>query len=33
VDNPVTAAVVWWLELLGAALVLAFGVLLLIASL
>ncbi len=33
VENPVTAAVVWWLELLGAALVLAFGVLLLIASL
>lgn len=33
VDNPVTAAVVWWLELLGAALVLTFGVLLLIASL
>jgi ABC-type nickel/cobalt efflux system permease component RcnA/ABC-type uncharacterized transport system substrate-binding protein len=33
VDNPVTSAVVWWLELLGAALVLAFGVLLLIASL
>ncbi len=33
VDNPVTAAVVWWLELAGAAAVLAFGVLLLIASL
>ncbi|KQX40009.1 hypothetical protein ASD04_05010 [Devosia sp. Root436] len=33
VDNPVTSALVWWLELLGAALVLAFGVLLLIASL
>ena len=33
VDNPATSAVVWWLELLGAALVLAFGVLLLIASL
>lgn len=33
VDNPVTAAVVWWLELLGAVAVLAFGVLLLIASL
>jgi nickel/cobalt exporter len=32
-DNPVTAAVVWWVELLGAAAVLAFGVLLLIASL
>jgi ABC-type nickel/cobalt efflux system permease component RcnA/ABC-type uncharacterized transport system substrate-binding protein len=33
VDNPVTEAVVWWLELLGAVAVLAFGVLLLIASL
>jgi ABC-type nickel/cobalt efflux system permease component RcnA/ABC-type uncharacterized transport system substrate-binding protein len=33
VDNPVTAAVVWWVELLGAAAVLAFGVLLVIASL
>lgn len=33
VDNPVTATVVWWLELLGAVAVLAFGVLLLIASL
>lgn len=33
VDNPVTAAVVWWVELAGAAAVLAFGVLLLIASL
>ena len=32
VDNPVTAMVVWWLELLGAVAVLAFGVLLLIAS-
>jgi len=32
-DNPNTAAVVWWLELLGAAAVLTFGVLLLIASL
>lgn len=32
VDNPVTAAVVWWVELLGAAAVLVFGVLLLIAS-
>ena len=32
-DNPVTAAVVWWVELAGAAAVLAFGVLLLIASL
>ena len=31
-DNPVTAAVLWWLELLGAVAVLAFGVLLLIAS-
>lgn len=33
VDNPVTAAVVWWVELAGAAAVLAFGVLLVIASL
>ncbi|MET3924686.1 DUF1007 family protein [Devosia sp. 2618] len=33
VDNPVTAKVVWWLELLGAVAVLAFGVLFLIASL
>jgi nickel/cobalt exporter len=33
VDNPVTAALVWWVELLGAVAVLAFGVLLLIASL
>ena len=33
VDNPVTAAVVWWVELLGAVAVLAFGVLLVIASL
>lgn len=33
VDNPVTAAVVWWVELMGAAAVLAFGVLLVIASL
>ena len=33
VDNPVTAAVVWWVELLGAAAVLGFGVLLLVASL
>lgn len=32
-DNPVTASVVWWVELLGAFAVLAFGVLLLIASL
>jgi len=32
VDNPVTGAVVWWAELLGAVAVLAFGVLLLIAS-
>ena len=32
-DNPVTARVVWWVELLGAVAVLAFGVLLLIASL
>ncbi|MHA6729049.1 HoxN/HupN/NixA family nickel/cobalt transporter [Devosia sp. A369] len=33
VDNPVTGAIVWWVELLGAFAVLAFGVLLLIASL
>ena len=33
VDNPVTGAVVWWAELLGAVAVLAFGVLLIIASL
>lgn len=33
VDNPVTGAIVWWAELLGAFAVLAFGVLLLIASL
>ncbi|SEQ03170.1 ABC-type nickel/cobalt efflux system, permease component RcnA [Devosia sp. YR412] len=33
VDNPVTGAVVWWVELLGAVAVLCFGVLLLIASL
>lgn len=33
IDNPVTAAAVWWVELLGAVAVLAFGVLLLIASL
>ncbi|KRA50167.1 DUF1007 family protein [Devosia sp. Root635] len=33
VDNPGTAAVVWWLELLGAVAVLTFGVLLVIASL
>lgn len=32
-DNPATAAVVWWLELLGALAVLAFGLLLLVASL
>jgi nickel/cobalt transporter (NicO) family protein len=32
-DNPVTGAVVWWLELLGAVAVFGFGVLLLIASL
>lgn len=32
VDNPVTGAVVWWVELLGAVVVLCFGVLLLIAS-
>lgn len=33
VDNPVMATVVWWVELAGAAAVLAFGVLLVIASL
>ena len=33
VDNPVTSAVVWWVELAGAVAVLGFGVLLLIASL
>lgn len=33
VDNPVTGALVWWLELLGAVAVLGFGVLFLIASL
>lgn len=32
-DNAITNSVVWWLELLGAAAVLAFGVLLLMASL
>ena len=33
IDNPVTGAVVWWVELLAAVAVLCFGVLLLIASL
>lgn len=33
IDNPVTARIVWWLELAAAVAVLAFGVLLLIASL
>jgi nickel/cobalt transporter (NicO) family protein len=33
VDNPVTARLVWWLELAGAVAVLAFGVLLVMASL
>ena len=33
VDNKVTAALVWWVELLAAFAVLAFGVLLLIVSL
>lgn len=33
VDNPVTEAVVWWAELLGAVAVFGFGVLLVIASL
>ena len=32
VDNPATATIMWWVELLGAFAVLAFGVLLLIAS-
>lgn len=32
-DNPVTAAVVWWVELAAAVAVLGFGVLLLVASL
>jgi len=32
-DNLVTASIVWWVELLAAAAVLAFGVLLLMASL
>ncbi len=32
VDNPTSAAVLWWLELLGAVAVLGFGVVLLIAS-
>ena len=32
-ENPVTAAVLWWVELLGAAAVLGFGVVLLLASL
>lgn len=32
-DNPVTAAVVWWVELFGAIAVLAFGLLFLVASL
>ena len=32
VDNPLTASIMWWVELLGAVAVLAFGVLLLIAS-
>jgi nickel/cobalt exporter len=33
IDNPMTAHVLWWLELAGAACVLAFGVLFLIANL
>lgn len=33
VDNPVTARIVWWLELAGAVAVLGFGVVLLMASL
>ena len=32
-DNPVTGAVLWWVELLGAVAVLGFGVVLLLASL
>jgi ABC-type nickel/cobalt efflux system permease component RcnA/ABC-type uncharacterized transport system substrate-binding protein len=32
IDNPATATVMWWVELLGAVAVLLFGVLLLIAS-
>ena len=32
IDNPVTSAVIWWAELVGAVAVLAFGILLLIAS-
>lgn len=33
IDNPVTGAILWWVELAGAIAVLAFGVVLLIASL
>ncbi|MGV8856341.1 MAG: DUF1007 family protein [Devosia sp.] len=33
VDNPLTASIVWWLELAGAVVVLAFGVIALMASL
>ena len=33
VDNPVMGTVVWWVELLGAVAVFAFGILLLVASL
>jgi len=33
VDNPVTARIVWWLELAAAVAVLGFGVVLLMASL
>jgi ABC-type nickel/cobalt efflux system permease component RcnA len=32
-DNPVTSALVWWVELLAAVAVLGFGVILLLASL
>ena len=32
VDNPVTARIVWWVELAGAGVVLAFGVIALLAS-
>ncbi|MCS6760102.1 MAG: hypothetical protein MO852_15090 [Candidatus Devosia euplotis] len=33
VDNPMTARIVWWFELAGAAIVLSFGVVALLASL
>ena len=31
-DNPVTGAILWWVELLGAVAVLGFGAVLLLAS-